>query len=196
MRLFLIAVFILIFNGCKSTSLVTDNSDSIETVNMHTDNNSLGKASKWFSEESRKQIESTGLIHDEGEDILSQILIGYKNQIGNIEFMESDEAADLTFKIKSVTVNRGRFTFNFLKPGPIYVMRLKADIIFEEEVIQTITKKTVVNMGVVAFPDESVKWMKPSEKRIIDNQLLTFKKGLRKLYQDLYFDAFDISLSL
>jgi len=196
MRLFLIAVFILVFSGCKSTSPFTNNSDSIETVNIDTDNKNLGKASKWFSEESRERIESIGLIHDEGEEILSQILIGYKSQIGNIEFIESGEAADLTFKIKSITVNRGRFTFNFLKPGPIYVMGLNADIIYDEEVIQTITKKTVVNMGVVAFPDESVKWMKPSEKRIVDNQLVTFKKGLRKLYQDLYFDALDISLSL
>lgn len=57
-------------------------------------------------------------------------------------------------------------------------------------------KNTTVNMASVTYPDENVKWLSREEKGNLKNQKDTFHAGLRSLYQNLYFEAFDISLRL
>lgn len=156
----------------------------------------LGEPSKWFTQEAQENILGLNLPDEIGKRILDQVITGYKNQTSNLEQSENTESSDIIFEVKEITVKRGRFTFNFLKPGPVYVMKLKADIIVDGAIISSETKKTVVNMASVIFPEEPIKFMKPSEKRITEYQVETFRTGLRKLYQSLYFDAFDISLSL
>lgn len=192
----LVSIIGLFFLSCSSPLSISDDSDQDKTVNIDFSEFELGATSKWFSADTKSSIDSTALVKQIGEDILSQIVIGYKNQIGNYKYIENAEVADITFKVKSIDVKRRSFTFNFLKPGPLYLMIIKTDILTAENVTNSTTKKSLTNMVNVVFPDDNVKWMSHEEKSNTDNQIKTFREGLRRLYQNLYFDAFDISLRL
>ncbi|MFY0697796.1 MAG: hypothetical protein JXR11_08080 [Balneola sp.] len=195
-KLFCAGFCLLVLAGCSSTVSVVSKDASSQTVYLNASEAELGNTSKWFAEDAQEIIMELNLPDEIGKRILSQVITGYKNQTGDLESAESTESSDIIFDIKEITVRRGRFTFNFLKPGPVYVMKIKADIIINGEIVSSETKKTVVNMASVIFPEDPIKFMKPSEKRITEYQVETFRTGLRKMYQSLYFDAFDISLSL
>ncbi|OAN63988.1 hypothetical protein A8B79_14470 [Balneola sp. EhC07] len=195
-NLFCVSFCLLVLVGCSSTVSVVSKDASVRTVSLTASEVELGNTSKWFSEDAQENILELNLPDEIGKRILSQVITGYKNQTGDLESAESTESSDIIFDIKEIRVRRGRFTFNFLKPGPVYVMKMKADVIINGEIVSSETKKTVVNMASVIFPEDPIKFMKPSEKRITEYQVETFRTGLRKMYQSLYFDAFDISLSL
>ena len=195
-KLFLASIFLIVVAGCSSSTFVVSEYNNTRTVFSTASDIYLGEPSKWFTQEAQENILGLNLPDEIGKRILDQVITGYKNQTSNLEQSENTESSDIIFEVKEITVKRGRFTFNFLKPGPVYVMKLKADIIVDGAIISSETKKTVVNMASVIFPEEPIKFMKPSEKRITEYQVETFRTGLRKLYQSLYFDAFDISLSL
>lgn len=195
-NLFCVSFCLLVLVGCSSTVSVVSKDASSQTVYLNASEAELGNTSKWFSEDAQENILELNLPDEIGKRILSQVITGYKNQTGDLESAESTESSDIIFDIKEITVKRGWFTFNFLKPGPVYVMKMKADIIINGEIVSSETKKAVVNMASVIFPEDPIKFMKPSEKRITEYQVETFRTGLRKMYQSLYFDAFDISLSL
>ena len=195
-KLIFVSLILLFFYSCTSSYSVAHQEKAPQIVSIKTPDLSLGKTSKWFSSEVQNDILSTNLTEEIGRNILEQVVSGYKNQIGNFELSNGKDPADIVFEIKEVTVKRGRFTFNFLKPGPIYVMNMKANIMVEGKLVSSQTKRTVINMASVSFPEDAVKFMKPSEKGNTDYQMATFGAGLRKLYQSLYFDAFDISLQL
>lgn len=192
----LLSLIGLLFISCSSSLSLSDGSDQEKTVSIDFSELELGATSTWFSTDTRSSIDSSELVKEIGEDILSQLVIGYKNQIGNYKYVGNDEAADITFKVKSIDVKRRRFTFNFLKPGPLYLMIIKTDIQTAGNITNNIAKKSLTNMATVAFPDDNVKWMSREEKSDTSNQIKTFQVGLRRLYQNLYFDAFDISLRL
>lgn len=192
----LVSLVGLFFLSCSSPLSISNDLDQEKTVNIDFSDFELGDTSKWFSEETKSSINSSELVKQIGEDILGQLVIGYKNQIGNYKFVENNEVADITFKVKSIEVKRRRFTFNFLKPGPLYLMIIETDILTAGSVTNSTTKKSLTNMATIAFPDANVKWMSSEEKSDTDNQIKTFRVGLRQLYQSLYFDAFDISLRL
>lgn len=195
-KLFCAGFCLLVLAGCSSTVSVVSKDASVRTVSLTASEVELGNTSKWFSEDAQENILELNLPDEIGKRILSQVITGYKNQTGDLESAESTESSDIIFDIKEIRVRRGRFTFNFLKPGPVYVMKMKADVIINGEIVSSETKKAVVNMASVIFPEDPIKFMKPSEKRITEYQVETFRTGLRKMYQSLYFDAFDISLSL
>lgn len=195
-KLFCAGFSLLVLAGCSSTVSVVSKDGSDRTVYLNASEAELGNTSKWFAEDTQEIIMELNLPGEIGKRILDQVITGYKNQTGDLGSAESTESSDIIFDIKEITVKRGWFTFNFLKPGPVYVMKMKADIIINGEIVSSETKKTVVNMASVIFPEDPIKFMKPSEKRITEYQVETFRTGLRKLYQSLYFDAFDISLSL
>lgn len=195
-KLFLASIFLIVVAGCSSSTSVVSEYNNTRTVFSTASDIYLGEPSKWFTQEAQENILGLNLPDEIGKRILDQVITGYKNQTSNLEQSENTESSDIIFEVKEISVKRGRFTFNFLKPGPVYVMKLKADIIVDGAIISSETKKTVVNMASVIFPEEPIKFMKPSEKRITEYQVETFRTGLRKLYQSLYFDAFDISLSL
>lgn len=195
-NLFCVGFCLLVLAGCSSTVSVVSKDGSDRTVYLTASEAELGNTSKWFAEDAQEIIMELNLPDEIGKRILGQVITGYKNQTGDLESAESTESSDIIFDIKEITVRRGRFTFNFLKPGPVYVMKMKADIIINGEIVSSETKKAVVNMASVIFPEDPIKFMKPSEKRITEYQVETFRTGLRKMYQSLYFDAFDISLSL
>ncbi|HAH52314.1 MAG TPA: hypothetical protein DCL80_14105 [Balneola sp.] len=195
MKILTFVGLLLFLHNCTSSYSVAHQEKTPKTIALNASEVRLGDASKWFSDEVKNDILSINLTEEIGKNILQQIVLGYKNQIGNFEVSEKTES-DIAFEVREVTVKRGRFTFNFLKPGPIYVMKMKADIIVDGKLVSSNTKKTVVNMASVNFPGDAVKFMKPSEKRNTEYQLATFRTGVRKLYQSLYFDALDISLRL
>jgi archaellum component FlaF (FlaF/FlaG flagellin family) len=195
-KLFYACFCLIVLFGCSSTVSVVSNNTNTRTVSLNASEADLGDPSKWFTEDAQENILELSLPDEIGKRILDQVITGYKNQTSNLKLVENTEPSDIIFEVKEITVKRGRFTFNFLKPGPVYVMKMKADIIINGEIVSTEAKKTIVNMASVVFPEDPVKFMKPSEKRITEYQVETFRKGLRKLYQSLYFDAFDISLRL
>jgi hypothetical protein len=195
-KIFYLSLGLLFLYNCSSSYAVVQSEEESQNIALQTTEFSLGDTSKWFSVETQGVITSSNLTEESGNKILGQVITGYENQIGEYQLSDDPESAYVVFNVKEVSVKRGRFTFNFLKPGPIYVMEMKADIIINGKVVSSEVKKAVVNMASVNFPEEPVKFMRPSEKRKIEYQLEAFRIGLRKLYQSLYFDAFDISLRL
>jgi len=196
MRRVILAGIILLFISCSSPLNLSDNSEELRTVKIDFSDFSIGESTKWFSSDTKTEISSSELVTSFGEDILSQFVVGYKNQIGNYKYVDNDEVADITFIVKRIDVKRRWFTFNFLKPGPMYLMIIEADVKTAENVSTIITKKSLTNMAAVAFPNDNVKWMSKNEKSDTENQIKTFQVGLRRLYQNLFFDAFNISLQL
>ncbi len=195
-KLFFAGLCLFVLTGCSSTASVVSNNTNARTVSLNASEADLGDPSKWFADDAQESIVELNLPDEIGKRILGQVITGYKNQTGDLKQVESTESPDIIFDIKEITVKRGKFTFNFLKPGPVYVMNLKADIVIDGQIVSSEVKKAVVNMASVIFPEDPIKFMKPSEKRITEYQVETFRSGLRKLYQSLYFDAFDISLRL
>ena len=195
-KLFFAGLCLFVLNGCSSTGSVVSNNTNVGTVSVNASEAHLGDPSKWFADDAQESIVKLNLPDEIGKQVLGQVITGYKTQTGDLKQAKSTESPDIIFDIKEITVKRGRFTFNFLKPGPVYVMKLKADIVIDGQIVSSEAKKAVVNMASVIFPEDPIKFMKPSEKRITEYQVETFRSGLRKLYQSLYFDAFDISLRL
>lgn len=195
-KLFFAGICLIVLAGCSSSASVISEDSNTQTVFLTASEIALGEPSKWFTEEAQENILGLNLPDELGNEILDQVITGYQNQTGNFELAEKSGSAEILFNIKEVSVKRGRFTFNFLKPGPLYVMKMKADIMVDGVIVSSETKKTVVNMASVIFPEDPVKFMKPSEKGNTQYQVKTFRSGLRKLYQSLYFDVFDISLRL
>jgi hypothetical protein len=195
-KLFFAGLCLFVLTDCSSTASVVSNNTNARTVSVNASEADLGDPSKWFADDTQENILEFNLPDEIGKRILGQVITGYKNQTGDLKQAESTESPDIIFDIKEITVKRGKFTFNFLKPGPVYVMKLKADIVIDGQIVSSEAKKAVVNMASVIFPKDPIKFMKPSEKRITEYQVETFRTGLRKLYQSLYFDAFDISLRL
>ncbi|MEQ9280304.1 MAG: hypothetical protein RLN83_12445 [Balneola sp.] len=195
-KLFFAGLCLFVLNGCSSTGSVVSNNTNVGTVSVNASEAHLGDPSKWFADDAQESIVKLNLPDEIGKQVLGQVITGYKTQTGDLKQAKSTESPDIIFDIKEITVKRGRFTFNFLKPGPVYVMKLKADIVIDGQIVSSEAKKAVVNMASVIFPEDPIKFMKPSEKRITEYQVETFRTGLRKLYQSLYFDAFDISLRL
>tara|TARA_R110002124_G_scaffold284802_2_gene462487 strand:- start:4962 stop:5549 length:588 start_codon:yes stop_codon:yes gene_type:complete len=194
-RNFILLVGILLFINCQYSKRIVNDTSYERTVTIDVATASLGEESKWFSEKTRSEIEEINLLKEEGKNILAQVVARYKNQIGDFKYIDLKEA-DVIFRVNKVSVQKGRFTFNFLKPGPIYRMKIDADLLIDGKFVSSIKKKIVVNMATVVFPEENVKWMSGEEKRNLENQMDTFEVGLRRLYQNLYFEAFDISLRL
>lgn len=195
MRNFILLVGVLLFNNCQYSKRIINDTSFERTVTIDAATASLGEESKWFSGKTRSEIKDINLLKEEGGNVLAQVLAGYKNQINDFNYIDMEQA-DITFRVNRVSVLRGRFTFNFLKPGPIYKMKIDADLLIDGEFISSIKKKTTVNMAAVVFPDDTIKWMSGEEKRSLENQVATFEAGLRTLYQNLYFEAFDVSLRL
>lgn len=196
MRKIVLVGAILLLIGCSSSMNLSNNSEELRTVKIDFSDFRIGESNKWFSSETKSRIFSSDIVENLGEDILSQFTIGYKNQIGNYNYVENAESADVIFKVTSVDVKRRWFTFNFLKPGPMYLMVIEAEVEMEGNISTIITKKSLTNMATVAFPKDNVKWLSRNEKSDTENQIKTFQVGLRRLYQNLFFDAFDISLRL
>lgn len=191
---FLVSLLIL-FVSCSISSRITSERDFTGNVNLNTDSLLVASNTPWFSGETISEIEQENLVAGTGDYLFSEMLIGYANQMFGVE-QSSSENADISFMIRKVEVKRGYFTINFPNPGPIYKMAMEVDIYNGSRFIESATFKTRVNMSVINFGHLPFKWMSPTEMENTEYQLETFEAGLRKLYQKLYFEYFEISLIL
>jgi hypothetical protein len=126
--------------SCQSSSLVVEEGESKQTIAFFESETVLSSNSRWFNEDAKSRIKEIDLINEEGEELLSKVILGYRNQVPNLEYVESG-SADYMVRVNEITVKRGWVTLNFLKPGPIYKMKIKAEILQNGDVVSSISKK-------------------------------------------------------
>lgn len=186
---------LILFTGCNSLSKLSNDRDFDGNVHLSTDSLILQNGTPWFSTETISEIEEENFIEGTGNFLFTEVLNGYATQMFGVE-QSSAEEADISFIIKKLEVKKGYFTINFPNPGPIYKMVMVVDIYNGSALVDQVKFKTRVNMSVINFSHLPFKWMSPSEIGNKEYQLATFEAGLRKLYQKLYFEYFEISLIL
>lgn len=164
-------------------------------VSFGVENLELISNTPWFSDDTVSEIQRTEFVLNQGDQLLSDVLFGYASQLQGIEQTASEDA-DLLFVIKKIEVERGLFIFNFPNPGPLYRMKMLVEVRNSAGEKELVKLKTLVNMSIVNFSHLSFKWLSLDEMKNSEYQLATFEAGLRKMYQDLYFNYFDISLRL
>jgi len=191
----IVSILLIFFIGCTSTKELTRSGNFYGNVNFGVEDLELSSSTPWFSDDTIFEIDSTDYVMDQGNQLLTDVLYGYASQLQGIEKTSSEEA-DLLFVIKKIEVERGLFTFNFPNPGPLYRMKMLVEIRNSAGGKEIVKLKTLVNMSIVNFSHLSFKWLSLDEMKNPEYQLATFEAGLRKMYQDLYFNYFDISLRL
>ncbi len=196
MRKLITGILLLFIIGCGSSSTILESGEKTQKVYLDASEVRIESNNRWFSEESLTAVDVNKTIEKSGQELLELVVTGYSDQVGNFEVVNSPDNADVVFKIEEIIVGQRTFTMNFVKPGPIYLMKIKAIVESEGFENYSLSKKSLVNMAEVSYPDEGFKWMNNDEKSDTQNQLNTFNSGLRKLYQNLFFEAFDISLQL
>ena len=195
-QIYILVILISVLMGCGSSATLQNESEEPKTINIKTTELEIISDNEWFSYITQKRIHSSELVQNDGESIIVSIKKWYASQLGNYTIVDANEKADFTINIKEISVDKRIVTLNIIKPGPLYVMHMDVDIISDNDIISSISKKSIVNMAEVNFPEENVKWMSTTEKNDIEHQFFTFKKGIRELYQDVFFEAFGISLQL
>ncbi len=195
MRKGVLGLLIVLLVGC-SPSLKLGESQGVErTIYFDTEKPKLTSLFKWFGQDAINQIESENLITKTGEQLMQQILDGYKNQVLGIEQVYDKSQADIIVKVHSVEVKRGWFTMNFLFPGPMYKISTQIEVIEAGTIRGKKTYKMIENMAYVNFREtKKQKWMDREEKRNPEYQLATFKEAMRGMYEKFYFEYFGISL--
>lgn len=192
----MLGFLIILWIGCSSSAPLKTHTNGAKTVSVAASDLIIKSDNKWFSMNTERKVETSKLVENQGREILTSIKRGYPNQIKNYTIVDEETISDFKINIKEVKVESRNLTFNFLKPGPFYVLHMQVEIISKNEIISTISKKKITNMAEVNFPTESIKWMNSAEKNQEKYQLATFKHGLRALYQDVFFEAFGISLQI
>lgn len=180
--------------SCSSSFKTIDYESVQRTVSYAATDFEIVDKSNWFNDSLGDSLFNANYVQNTGNDILNIVVSSYENQLPDLEFVMNEDS-DIEFRIQSVEVKRGLFTFNFAHPGPLYRMKMKGEIVEHGVVVDTFVLKELVNMAEINFGDESTKWMSKEEKGNKEYQLKTFRVGLRKLYQQLYFNYFDIKLS-
>ena len=191
---FILALLVGSVMGCSSLSNVNEFDDSSLKVSLEASDLIIISSTSWFGTETKELIEQDNRVETSGIYLLKQVVKGYSNQVGDVEVLNSVSESEVSFKIKEIKVRQSFISLNFPKPGPIYKIIMKADIVEQGRVTDSVTLKTKANMAELNFEHLSFKWMNESEKSNSEYQLITFDEGLRKLYQKLFFNYFDISL--
>ena len=83
-----------------------------------------------------------------------------------------------------------------IDPGPVYKMTMKINIYQNGQRLTNETYITKVNMAQIVNEDKFWNWLSSEEMNDTNNQILTFERGLRNLYRDVYFKHLNISLTL
>lgn len=190
----IVSILLIFFIGCTSTKELSRSGDFTGNVHFGVDNVELTSSTPWFSNKTINELDSANYILNHGNKLLDDVLYGYSSQLQGIEKSSASDA-DLLFIIKKVEVKRGYFTLNFPNPGPLYRLKMHVEV-SNAGYKKVVVLKTIVNMSIVNFSHLNFKWLNVSEKENSEHQISTFEAGLRKMYQDLYFNYFDISLRL
>ncbi|GAB5409478.1 MAG: hypothetical protein BalsKO_18430 [Balneolaceae bacterium] len=195
MRLIALLSVTLSLLSCSTVDISTKQDAQPQTISLSISDNPIISKTPWFSKELAVELLEASFAETLGENILQDVLVAYESQLPELVFVENQES-DLKFQINSITVKRGLFTLNLAHPGPLYKMKMEASVIRNGLVIKKLSSSELVNMSQINFANHSTKWMTKEEKLNKEYQKKTFTAGLRKMYQKLYFNYFDISLQL
>lgn len=194
MKYIVLVVLFLSSFGCKNSFTITEIEGVERTVGFSDSSFKLESKTQWFDKDLADSYRRDSYVQNVGEKILKDVLVGYENQLPKLRFSNNGEE-NIQFVLRSVTVKRGIFTFNLTHPGPLYKVIMKVDIIEGGTVVDFVELKTLANMSDINFKDENTKWMSNEEKANQEYQKETFRVAIRKLYQELYFNYFKISLT-
>ena len=195
MRLVYFILLLFLMGGCSSTATITRTEEIQHYAAFEAPDFELISKTDVFSNSTVVRLGDEHYVEETGDKLLRQIIPAYADQVGGIEYADP-EIADVIFRIKSVTVKRTYFTLNFPHPGPIYKVTMAAEIEENDGRIQAIKLTRKANMSEINYPNERFKTLNAEEKNDFDNQFKTINAALRQLYQQLYFQYFDISLQL
>ncbi|MBO6792597.1 MAG: hypothetical protein JJ895_01710 [Balneolaceae bacterium] len=176
--------------SCAPTSILVDNFNVVSVASVP----NLEVESRILNSQSRNQINDQKIIEQKGTYYLDKVVLGYSNQLDGIYFDNADQSG-LHFEVESMQVKKG-FTFNLIDPGPVYKMTMKVNIYQNGHRLNNETYITKVNMAQIVNEDKFWNWLSSEEISDTDNQILTFERGLRNLYRDVYFKHLNISLTL
>ena len=185
---------LLMFTACETTHNVQEYDEERITVSVQTDALILKSPTSSFGESTKETLYNSNKVNNVGMSLLDGVVTGYSNQVGNVDVIPPESDSQVQFIIKEIEVKKSLFTLNLPHPGPVYKMVMKVDVTEYGEVIESLVYRTKVNMSEINFAHLSFKWLTHEEKMNSEYQLKTFNTGLRKLYQKLYFNYFDISL--
>lgn len=187
--LFWVMPFIVI-SSCSPTSILIDHHDVVSVATIP----ELKVKSQVLNLQSREQIDDQQIIHQKGVYYLDKVVLGYSDQLEGVYFDNANQSG-LHFEIASMQVKKG-FTFNLIDPGPVYKMTMKINIYQNGQRLTNETYITKVNMAQIVNEDKFWNWLSSEEINDTNNQILTFERGLRNLYRDVYFKHLNISLTL
>jgi hypothetical protein len=181
--------------SCSASLKTAQPAPNLRYVSFHAPEFKLHSSTSLFSEHTRTKQISEQYVTRLGDQLLQQVLVGYSDQTEAFRYADTG-SEHVRFDITKVVVSRGYFTTNIPHPGPIYKVKMYVDLIENGLPAQSVVLKQRVNMSEINFPEERFKWMTPEEKDDSTYQEKTFRVAVRKLYQQLYFTYFDISLQL
>lgn len=188
-------IIFLILSGCASSSKVTSPQVQPSSAGFEQQQVELLTETEDFSEQTIKVLQDQRVVEQMGDQLLKQFIPAYANQLQGLEYSEENEA-DVVFKVTKIVVNTSSFTLNFPHPGPIYKVTMFAEIHENDGGTQMVELQEKANMSEINYPNERFKRLTKEEKNELENQQKTLNEALRRLYQKLYFQYFDISLQL
>lgn len=195
-RLSVLFLILLLLSGCASSLKTADPAPSLRYVSFQAPEFMIHSSTGLFSEETIQRQLNDEFVTTLGDRLLKQVLIGYGEQTEAFRYTSSDGDDDVQFIIRKVDVSRAYFTINLPHPGPVYKVRMHVDLVENGIISQSVIIRQRANMSEINFPKERFKWLTPEEKANTLYQEQTFRVAVRKLYQQLYFTYFDISLQL
>lgn len=190
-----VLIVFLILSGCASSSKIKSPQVQPSTAGFEQQQVELLTETEDFGEQTIKVLQDQRVVEQMGDQLLKQFIPAYANQLQGLEYTEANEA-DVIFKVTKIVVNTSSFTLNFPHPGPIYKVTMFAEIHENDGEIQMVELQEKANMSEINYPNERFKRLTTEEKNELENQQKTLNEALRRLYQKLYFQYFDISLQL
>ncbi len=195
MRSLYLLLLVLVVANCSSTEKVSPVSVTPKSISIEKSEIKLSTKTSAFGDDAIKILNAKDSIFNSGDLILQQVLNGYPSYVDGMTYSGYEEA-DIIFRIREVQVKRSYFTLNLPKPGPIYKVVMHVEIIEHGRKIDDLKYAVIANMAEINFKEKPFKWLSRAEVRNPEYQVSTFEVAIRKLYQNLYFDYFDISLLL
>lgn len=196
MRIILLGIVVLLaFSSCKTSESAQAYSYETKRVSIINQDFDLVVKTPWFNNDLADELAKTSYVGEMGNDILDKILTSYPNQVFGVEKVPIDES-NIRFELKKLTIKRAYISINFPNPGPIYRVFLDVDIYEKGVLFKSETIRSRVNMSEVNFGHKPFKWLDETERKNPEYQLATLEAGLRNIFQKLYFNYFNISLSI
>ena len=125
---------------------------------------------------------------------LERVIYGFQETFTqDIEYAEGVDA-DILIKIKSLKIKKRGFTVNFAKPGPIYVVTVKAEVQNRQGEIQMKKFKVEKNMAEILGKEKSFYKVKKEEQDDPDKQILVLSEAYNTLFGEASFKILGIRI--